>query len=299
MPWLHPLQLIANTYMVTCTLRVSSLCMQLHIILVCWVGILLSNKWPFAITFSENGGWVYFQEATVLVSVQLYMYVCRDTQYSTERNCVTLLVPLGTINWAGNIKSYQHTTKYTIVSYLFFQALNELWFLFHRGPQLSLLTSRLHQRKIITCQWIWLYWLVCRYIQCTCTGYVQYAHPAVNWEELCYTPGAIQNKLNYKPSWKHDILRAYNNTQWYVTVTHLFSQALNELWFLFHRGPQLSLLTSRLHQGNVHSWKTYPACHILHMGAYYNWTSTMKAKLTICLNMKGEGLRISYMYLSV
>jgi len=34
MPRLHPLQLIANTYMVTCTLQVSSLCMLLHIILV-------------------------------------------------------------------------------------------------------------------------------------------------------------------------------------------------------------------------------------------------------------------------
>ena len=39
----------------------------LHIILVCWVGVLLNNKWPFAITFSENGGWAYFREAMVYI----------------------------------------------------------------------------------------------------------------------------------------------------------------------------------------------------------------------------------------
>jgi len=33
--------------------------MLLHIVLACWVSVLLSNKWPFAITFSENGGRVY------------------------------------------------------------------------------------------------------------------------------------------------------------------------------------------------------------------------------------------------
>ena len=41
------------------TVEISSLCMLLHI-LVSWVGVLSSNKGPFAMTCSENGGWAYF-----------------------------------------------------------------------------------------------------------------------------------------------------------------------------------------------------------------------------------------------
>ena len=44
-----------------CTLWSLSLCMLLHIILVCRVGELSSDKWPFAITFRENGGWGIFR----------------------------------------------------------------------------------------------------------------------------------------------------------------------------------------------------------------------------------------------
>ena len=150
----------------------------------------------------------------ILASVQvytIYMYrICPVCTHSSQLRGTVLHSWCNQnklnskLSWKHDILlAYNNTHWYVTVTYLFSQALNELWFLFHRGPQLSLLTSRLHQRKIIT--WIWLYWLVCRYIQCTCTGYVQYAHTEVNWEELCYTPGAIQNKLNSKLSWKHDI----------------------------------------------------------------------------------------------
>jgi len=102
-PQLHPLQLLllecicllsrthnANYNKPTHTLQISSLCMLLHIILVCWVGILLSNKWPFAITCSEYGGvgvfwgWAYFRETTVLLTY--YIPHCSKLK---ENHCVT------------------------------------------------------------------------------------------------------------------------------------------------------------------------------------------------------------------
>ena len=39
--------------------------MLLNIIFVHWMGLLSSNKGPFAITCSKSKGWVYFREATV------------------------------------------------------------------------------------------------------------------------------------------------------------------------------------------------------------------------------------------
>jgi len=66
---LRPLQLLAHTY---CTLRISSL---LQIWSIGWAYFR-----PFAITFSENGGWAYFWGGRIFKRLQYRNYY---RQYST------------------------------------------------------------------------------------------------------------------------------------------------------------------------------------------------------------------------
>jgi len=85
---LRPLQLLAHTYKYTTDFITVLL---LHITLVCWVGVLSSNNWPFAITFSKNGGWAYFRyEATVYVLRSLKLYRFKGG---------SLVLPIHPLNW--------------------------------------------------------------------------------------------------------------------------------------------------------------------------------------------------------
>ena len=77
-PWLCPLQLLLLEYVCLLshthstkykpkhTLQIWSLWMLLHIIFVYWVGILSSNKRPFAITCSKIGVGVFLRDYDVL-----------------------------------------------------------------------------------------------------------------------------------------------------------------------------------------------------------------------------------------
>ena len=74
-PWLHPLQLLALIYKYTTDFTTMHAATYYFGLLG---GCTSSNKWPFAITFRENGGWVYFWEAT---GVFLRGYGCDSSDH--------------------------------------------------------------------------------------------------------------------------------------------------------------------------------------------------------------------------
>jgi len=94
--------------------RLRPLCMLLHI---CWMGVLSSNKWPFAIPFSENGGWAYFQgwayfrEATVQVKLGLQVLAHLCIQNTVEDVWITE----GGFIINSVFPLHQHNNKYVII----------------------------------------------------------------------------------------------------------------------------------------------------------------------------------------